>query len=425
MQLRGITTILLSVISTLIIVETVLRCFDFKPQVYTNYKYFNLVDSLSTYENFCNDSLGIYRFSSLVSDSQKLYNQLETLPPPSITGKLHPIDNTWNTYEEFNAIERNAKANNCNGTELCETLQSAGFTKSNHNDTAWAQLIRAYIKAPFNAEGFKGISLQAKPPNERPKIMLVGDSFVYGVSCSPITNSFSDRLLARGYVVYNFGIPGTDPAQYWQIVNHYAPILKPDVVIVCFFPGNDLMNYKRKVDKNQPLEYITNAGVFFSNICGKFYPSNQAYEFYKNLCLIPPTNWFNRFCSCSSIGTLLWATLYKLNVVDHSQRKIYENCNRMSYATIANTKYYINNWSSFCKQKKIKLINAVLPEIANDKPMYNDLMLDKLFGTNYCHPPLLTIDKEKHFAKNDQHFNSNGNYLFADYLDSLIKVALH
>jgi hypothetical protein len=62
------------------------------------------------------------------------------------------------------------------------------------------------------------------------KVMLVGDSFAWGMSANPVYNSYADFLLAKGYCVYNLGIIGTDPAQYEAVVKKYTPILQPDVI---------------------------------------------------------------------------------------------------------------------------------------------------------------------------------------------------
>jgi hypothetical protein len=422
---KNVLTVFASLTGALILSEFTLNKLGYKPHFYTNYRYFTPKDSLIVYKNFSNDSLGIYHFSELVYDSQKFYSNKGALPPESITGQLHPIDNTWNVYEDFRIVRSGIRSNFCNASELCSALKKIEVGAISSTDTFWKQQLKLYSKEPFNTHGFRSIPFLRSEKKNTPKVMIVGDSFVYGVSCNPITNSFADILLARGYLVYNFGIPGTDPAQYLAIIEQYLPILKPDILVVCFFPANDLMYFTRKVEKSQPIEYLTNAGIFFSNICGKFYPPDSAFIYYKNLLSIPQNNMFNKFCGQTAIGALLWGTLYKFGVVTHKERDSYEQCHGQLVGAITNTKKYIDAWKRICSKENVLLIDAVLPVVQENKPFYNEDLLDKLFESKYYHLPTSSISVKEHFPTNDQHFNSLGNKLFADYLDGIIKSSLY
>src|SRR5690606_31822779 len=84
--------------------------------------------------------------------------------------------------------------------------------------------VKRYLYHPFNKDGFRGIEFK-KHRTRCKRILVIGDSFVYGMSAKPFYNSFYDILLSQGYMVYAAGIPGTDPAQYAAIAEKYIPIL--------------------------------------------------------------------------------------------------------------------------------------------------------------------------------------------------------
>ncbi len=100
----------------------------------------------------------------------------------------------------------------------------------------------------INEDGFRSPSF-SKLDSCKKKVLFIGDSFAWGKSAEPLTgNCFVDLVRKEtGCEVINLGIPGADPAQYYELAKKYIPTLKPDVVFVMFFMGNDLMTEDRKV----------------------------------------------------------------------------------------------------------------------------------------------------------------------------------
>ena len=91
----------------------------------------------------------------------------------------------------------------------------------------------------INEDGFRSPSFSRLDSTKR-KVMFIGDSFAWGKSAEPLTgHCFVDLVRNEtGYEVINLGIPGADPAQYYELAMKYIPLLKPDVVFVMFFMGN-------------------------------------------------------------------------------------------------------------------------------------------------------------------------------------------
>jgi len=132
----------------------------------------------------------------------------------------------------------------------------------------------------INSDGFRGNAFKlAETP--RTKVLLIGDSFTWGAGANPITASFADCLQDAGYYIYNAGIPGTDPAQYARVARKYIPLLKPNVVVVCLYMGNDLRLYPHPVQPHRNLFYMTNFGMIRGyDDNGKYFENAQeAFEY--------------------------------------------------------------------------------------------------------------------------------------------------
>ncbi len=73
-------------------------------------------------------------------------------------------------------------------------------------------------------------------------IVAIGDSMTYGVSAR-MRESWPAALgEVRGTTVYNMGLGGYGPAQYLHLLQTRAVTLKPEVVVVGFYFGNDLLD---------------------------------------------------------------------------------------------------------------------------------------------------------------------------------------
>ena len=135
----------------------------------------------------------------------------------------------------------------------------------------------------INHDGFRGNPFEYVD-TPRAKILLIGDSFTWGCTARPFTNCFADILQKSGYYVYNGGIPGVDPQQYALIAKKYTPILKPDVVAVCLYLGNDVSSSPLLMQPNKNLYYLTNFGNLLGyDDNGNFFKNAQeAFRYLKN-----------------------------------------------------------------------------------------------------------------------------------------------
>lgn len=140
---------------------------------------------------------------------------------------------------------------------------------------------KQFVMQPINSDGFYSIPFREFKTKKK-KILLIGDSFTFGFSAVPSYNNFTCLLATKGYAVFNAGIPGTDPAQYCRIVENYLMKIKPDVVIICAYLANDIMQNNRKLYPDSFVYFPTNVswikGYFNNNY---FKTPKEAYRFFE------------------------------------------------------------------------------------------------------------------------------------------------
>ncbi len=170
-------------------------------------------------------------------------------------------------YSRFRVVERlEVDSSFCTDGE--------GVFKANPDYKKWSDDI--YI----NSDGFRSAEFDRPLPAQQPKILFLGDSFTWGSSARPITKSFVDLVGQQGFVTFNLGIPGTDPHQYAYLAEKYAPLLKPDIVAVMFYIGNDFIA-PRPMMPFKNLYHVTNAKFLYAfDDDGNYMTPQQAYEYY-------------------------------------------------------------------------------------------------------------------------------------------------
>lgn len=118
--------------------------------------------------------------------------------------------------------------------------------------TGWAPLEGANVErrspdgAPFrmrvNSTGQRGAELGKATPDER-RVLFLGDSFTmssYLAEESTFVHAVEDHLAGAPEVVpINGGVDGYGTYQQLAYYRYYGRPLKPDLVVLCFFMGND------------------------------------------------------------------------------------------------------------------------------------------------------------------------------------------
>jgi len=395
--------------------EYALRKQGLKPGYRLYSIYFKPVDSLYSIEGFYADSNGIF----CVSQSAREYiaNELKTKNSPlELTPyKENQSPEIYSLSEDFLEL-----LDTCFSNEFKSFIEKIDSEEDTSEHDFYAA-VKQYLINPINSNGFKSIEFK-KYDSKRKSILLLGDSFTWGHSTSNKTNCFADLLLAKGYIVYNTGISGTDPGQYLLLAKFLIPQLRPDYVLVNFFMGNDIQYFDRDPQPFTPVFYSTNAGNLVSCPEGVYLNSaEEAYDYTLTVFTIPVQhNRFNRFCAKTVLGTLLWRALDKLGIADATLPRFMEYTKK---AKSAETTYPFSDTKlrqiqEVAQAHKVNFLLLAIPALEGNKFVYPENHAGLFEELQYFVPPV----KKEFYNALDGHFNDKGSKEYADFIDSLLNA---
>ncbi len=289
-------------------------------------------------------------------------------------------------------------------------------------DHGYISALKDYLNHPINLDGFRSIAFDTGVKGKK-KILFIGDSFTYGFSAWPLTNSFYDKFLMQGrYIAYNAGITCTDPVQYLAIAKAYIPILKPDLVVVSCFWGNDVMFYPRESKPYQFAAYPISNQFITANPLGAYVTPKQANRISRLNALLPDqdTKPLNRFLAKTIVGTKFWQLLAALNIADRQPREFKNYINpdfpkakprevtRLALQGIIDTLNYFN----------CPLLLAVIPDPRLTNPWNKNFKPEEfLQGIPYLQVP---DSSSWYMPFPDGHFNTYGHAAYAKWLTAKI-----
>lgn len=296
-----------------------------------------------------------------------------------------------------------------------DTLIEIPYFISNGNGILIAN---SKLNSNINNWGFRFDKTKLNEPNKK-KIMLIGDSFTWGFSATPLDSSFADLLNKNEALnILNFGIPAADPVQYAAIAKTYLDSVKPENVVVIFYTGNDVMLYDRNIQQ-KPFYYYTNAGALLAVDGDRFLPSAQtAYNYYasEKFRIKKPKNKIESIAIKSALATRL------LSIWQQYKSKI-EKENIIK--TLDISKKYLKEIKQLCQERNIKFTIAVIPEYKElafyrepFKTKYKALFQDKEIG-QFCFVPN-NLNAKMYNPYPDAHFNNAGHRAYAIFLQKFL-----
>jgi len=267
----------------------------------------------------------------------------------------------------------------------------------------------------INSEGFRSPDFN-KLDSTKKKVLFIGDSFTWGLSAMPVTDHCFVDLVRNesNYEVINLGIPATDPPQYEALAAKYIPRFKPDMTLVVFFMGNDLLTEDRKVIPDEPFYYYTNAGAISADIDGIHFKSAAAaynYGMNERYFLHHPQNAFEWVISKSALLSRLYSVKFRIK-----EKLEYEAVVKDSHIT----KKYLKQIQQIAKLNKVPVKFVLVPEYkdADRSPesyleKYADILQD-----NDLKPDWIILPNSKANFNNypDGHLNNKGHRHYADFL---------
>ena len=283
-------------------------------------------------------------------------------------------------------------------------VDSEGIFKANadyfHNNAGYREL-----GVKINSEGFRGPEFD-EGDSTKPKVLFLGDSFVWGSHAEPISQCFVDLVEADGYQCFNLGIPGTGPVQYAYLAEKYIPTLEPDFVVVGFYIANDVIYERREIVPGQSLYFITNAGWMAAEFGDQtFANAHEAYHTYHDTYFVTKDdNFAARILGKTAIGTLLMAAPKRISEFFEWRRKKREILSLE----------YLEKIEKVSKNHGAKFLVCVIPDLRHlDRTV--EEMYPGLFGKLEYHEPGGLEPSDFH-AWPDGHFNNKGHRKFADFV---------
>lgn len=395
-----------SFVLCLLLAEVVLRSVGMKPGRIQDVEGFEPVDSLYEIRGTVNDANGILKVDTAVSNAlPQLFGHITRM------SDFHAKD-----FEEQNIRATLAFArlqafieDESLSTPLREEVNRI---KRSGPTSCHDSVLMHFWNDPINKDGFYSIPFNASCPG-RKKVMLLGDSFTWGHALLELSGSFANTLLAKGHLVYNTGISGTDVAQYKKVLETYLDSIRPDVVIVNFYMGNDVSYFERTPKQKAPVLFRTNAGNLYSFREGHQFGSVQeAYLHVLEQTSVPRTSVANRFMASTVVGTLVYRMLLRLGLTDFP-RDVGKERPSVPYCNVQ-----VEEMRQLCAERGVRFILSVIPSIENGT-VEGAQTVDHLFEGQEYHEPPVTLDMYK---KGDDHFNEEGHLFYADFLDGLLKA---
>ncbi len=259
-----------------------------------------------------------------------------------------------------------------------------------------------------NKDGFRGNAFEYVD-TQQTKILLIGDSFVWGQSAEPITHCFADLLQRAGYYVYNGGIPGTDPQQYALITKKYLPVLKPDIVAVCVYLGNDVSDRPLLMRPNKNLHYSSSIGFLLGyDDSGRFFNNaEEAFTYFSCRKCGRCSDAWNCFLFKTIVGKAVYLSL-------HFHERIPLDSSRQ-WVTKA-----LTETAQVCREHDAKLFLFMIPFVNSDTDKERSIEERKdLFKTfSYYYPDNI---QKSDYRTPGKHFNNSGHQKFAAFIMETLK----
>lgn len=293
------------------------------------------------------------------------------------------------------------------------------------------------LKGEINSEGFFSsveytpASMDVIRSSGKKIVMLIGDSYTQGCCADSYDLSFA-QLLNRSdeYEVLNFGIAGADPVQYRLIVEKYAPILKPDLIVVAVYGGNDIMEYDRTPKPFVPLSYPIKNGPWL-NSEGPIYLTKQG-TYFKNFNEAK-AHYFEYFSLWSDEASFFekmiqYSVILSRPYMKYKTKKRFEEIKDQMPPKLDNMPYSKQNLDTLSKiaaNQDIPVQYVLIPSPSDISSNTNlRKKYDFVFGKNpYTVPSKLGIN-DYDGAADGNHFNNKGHRKFGDFLRKLIEEKL-
>jgi acetyltransferase AlgX (SGNH hydrolase-like protein) len=278
---------------------------------------------------------------------------------------------------------------------------------------------------PLNSRGFNDVEFKFEKTPGTFRVLGVGDSFAFGVVPYPFNylTVIEERLNANAprLELINMGIPGVSPREYLALLIHEGLELKPDMVLLTFFVGNDFTE-PTKVARLYRHSYLASLGKYLYDLKTKM----------ANIDYTPPGNYDDE-------GGLFTPSVYI--EYERSMSGIFRRDSKSFASQFANAVDHLGNIKRMCDAHGIRLVVVLAPDAmqvdfdlqqqviqasgvssaAFDFDLPNNRLRDELGKRRIDHIDLLDRFRDagkgaRLYRPNDTHWNIRGNALAAELI---------
>ena len=213
----------------------------------------------------------------------------------------------------------------------------------------------------LNSKGFKDKEFTQKNDGVY-RIVGVGDSFTFGVV--PYEYNYltvlESTLQKNGITaeVLNLGIPGIGPKDYLTLFVEEGLPLKPDMLLLSFFIGNDFSEIQAR--KLKSYSYVLSFLSYITSLNEKY--EGRIIHDQPNYCDACPT--FNKD------GFLK---------IEGERSFLYLEGNERFQSLPKKAAYYLSQISAICKKKGIDLVLVLIPDELQVNPQLQKEVIEKFY----------------------------------------------
>lgn len=221
----------------------------------------------------------------------------------------------------------------------------------------------------INSYGFRGKDEKIDMASNRKRILLFGDSEIFGVGVTEADtiDACMERLLNEAgtkYNVVNMGMPGLGTLAEEQLFYLYAPVFKPDAVIFVVSGANDLGDNEMYIRERHNTEDISSRKknrLFLKDALRNTYVYILAKHSIRQLLINSPTS-----RKALKIANLNFGESSLLIEQWYNEGWPYQGLLSMKAA--------FKRINTFCKQEGIEIIIAIIPSRIQFNVKYKVLM---------------------------------------------------
>ena len=297
-----------------------------------------------------------------------------------------------------------------------------------------------YGSFKLNGLGFKDLEFNLKKDSNTFRIIAIGDSFAYGVVpyqynfFTVLEDNLNQDKPQNKREVYNMGIPGTGPVDYFSLLLNEGLRYQPDMVIVSFFLGNDFSDNRNYYAQGVPWyshSYVTSLIKFMIDLAIKY--KGNPYDVANTANMKYDDN------------MTVFADDAYLNIEKDRSYIFHNPANKIFTQDFDDAFSYLMKMKQICDSRKIKFLVVLIPDEMQvnqalqakvvkaiekktqqvDFTLPNKLLAQKFQENNIDYLDVLPVfaeefPKKRLYRSNDSHWNIVGNKLAAELIQKHI-----